>query len=80
MLGTRWAVRLERLARVDFPPPYRKIFVWSWSEVAVLSSRAGTPNLILEHEIRGSDPQELRAAFEQLSGWARQETQHQLRM
>ena len=69
---------VERMARVQFPSPYNRLIIWSWHRLPIYLSPVSAarsnarPNGIHERELRGSNPQQLRAAFLDLQALAQQ--------
>ena len=73
-------IKLERMMRVDMPKPYDKIIIWTWQQLprvfARRQSRFGEysrPNTIIEREIRGINPQQLKEAMVVLKHLAQQQ-------
>ena len=72
-------IKLERMMRVDMPKPYDKIIIWTWQQLprvfARRQSRYGEysrPNTIIEREIRGTNPVQLKEACDHLKHLAQQ--------
>jgi len=69
-------VQVERIARVELPPPHTSLILWSWHKLPVCSSpfdyfrSNARPNTIQEREIYSSNPRQLKAAFIHLSSLA----------
>ena len=74
-------IKLERMMRVDMPKPYNRIIIWTWQKLPRLFSihhhrLAGEylarPNAIIEREIMGVNPAQLKAACDHLKHLAQQ--------
>ena len=70
-------IPVERIARVELPPPHTQLILWSWHRLpayfSVLSqwrSASTRPNSIHEREVNGASPHQLKAAFIHLSSLA----------
>ena len=63
----------DRMARVELYPPFTKILLWTWSELSWLRVGSALPNVIMERHVVGSNPLQLRAAFEHLRILAHQQ-------
>ena len=61
---------IERMARVELPKPFRKLYLWTWytiprslSPYILWHDERARPNGIAERAIEGADPNQLKDAF-----------------